>query len=171
MGVRTDARQGILKVERVREKLNRNVLLTRIGEALQEWMQTNFIRGGRGSLDLSRRSWEPIAASTKNKEGWRRPLVRTGELQSSSFWKITGGSVRAGYRDNKASFHHLGTRPHEITPRNASALRFPDDQGGIVFTKSVQHPGTPKRHLLPTRVQVHQIAVREIKDRLNEDIV
>jgi hypothetical protein len=35
-----------------------------------------------------------------------------------------------------------GTRPHEIYPVNAKALRFELAGGGIVFAKHVSHPGT-----------------------------
>jgi hypothetical protein len=38
-------------------------------------------------------------------------------------------------------FLNDGTRPHEIVPRNAKALRFETD-GKVVFAARAQHPGT-----------------------------
>jgi hypothetical protein len=38
-------------------------------------------------------------------------------------------------------FLNDGTRPHEIVPRNAKALRFETD-GRVVFAARAQHPGT-----------------------------
>lgn len=40
-----------------------------------------------------------------------------------------------------ASFVRDGTRPHEIVPVTAQALRW-TDEGGTHFAKRVQHPGT-----------------------------
>jgi hypothetical protein len=36
-----------------------------------------------------------------------------------------------------------GSKPHVITPKNAKALRFISREGEVVFTKRVNHPGTP----------------------------
>jgi len=38
-------------------------------------------------------------------------------------------------------FLNDGTRPHEILPRNAKALRF-ETEGKVVFATRAQHPGT-----------------------------
>jgi hypothetical protein len=48
-----------------------------------------------------------------------------------------------------ALFVHDGTPPHEIRPRQVSALRFYSQRaGGFVFAKVVHHPGTrPNRFL------------------------
>lgn len=40
-----------------------------------------------------------------------------------------------------ALLHHEGTRPHDITPVRAKALRF-RTTGGVRFAKRVRHPGT-----------------------------
>jgi len=36
-----------------------------------------------------------------------------------------------------------GSRPHVITPKNSKFLRFVSSGGDVVFTKKVNHPGTP----------------------------
>jgi len=45
-------------------------------------------------------------------------------------------------------FVHQGTRPHVITPSQASILRFPGRGGGVVFTPKVDHPGTKAQPFL-----------------------
>lgn len=162
-----DTRGALLKVEDLRERLRENPLLRRIGEAMKEWMDKNF--RNQGAISLARESWEPIALSTRQKDEWTAPLVRTGELRDSSFSEVRAGEAVAGYSDEKASFHHFGTPPHKIEARNAKVLVFPNKQGEMVFTKSVKHPGTPKRHLLPTRAEVSKIAIREIRKRVREE--
>lgn len=167
---RTDVDVGpaILKVEDLRERLRENPILRSIGEALKEWMDKNFRT--QGGISLARSSWDPIAVSTQRKDDWIAPLVRTGELKESSFFEVSGGKVEAGYSDNKASYHHFGTRPHKITAKRAEFLQFPDKIGDMVFTKSVNHPGTPKRHLLPTNSEVSKIAIREVRSRVREGL-
>jgi hypothetical protein len=44
-----------------------------------------------------------------------------------------------------------GTRPHQIVPVNAQALRWYDQEGDPVFAKAVQHPGY-KGNPFPRRV-------------------
>lgn len=43
--------------------------------------------------------------------------------------------------DNKALMHHMGTRPHLITPRTGRAVRF-NSRGRMVYARVVHHPGT-----------------------------
>lgn len=61
----------------------------------------------------------------------------------------TGGvMVRVGSDNPIALLHHEGTRPHVIVPRNKTFLRFFRPEGGVVFAKRVNHPGTkPNRYL------------------------
>lgn len=53
-------------------------------------------------------------------------------------------AVLVGSSEPHAWIHHDDTKPHEITPKNAKALRFPTQRGGsvFVFAKRVMHPGT-----------------------------
>lgn len=43
----------------------------------------------------------------------------------------------------RAVFLFQPTRPHDISPRKAQALRFMGQGGQVVFAKHVYHPGTP----------------------------
>jgi len=71
---------------------------------------------------------------------------RTGKLEGSIGWRIVKETERGGsgefYANAKyASFVDGGTRPHEIRPRRAPALRFRVN-GVWVTTQLVRHPGT-----------------------------
>lgn len=79
--------------------------------------------------------------------------VDTGAtLQSigTFFYTQPGGDMAARVGANPmgetigvAYWHHEGTRAHEIRPRNARMLRFPDRRTGqIVYRHRVWHPGT-----------------------------
>lgn len=54
-----------------------------------------------------------------------------------------------GAQAQRALWHHEGTRPHEIRPRNARLLRFrPKASAVFVFARLVHYPGTrPNRFL------------------------
>ena len=79
--------------------------------------------------------------------------VATGSLRSDLRWGPGGhpGAISPVYQlglqgwvgstVDHALFHHQGTRPHMIYPRQRSALRF-HKVGKVVFASSVRHPGT-----------------------------
>lgn len=52
-----------------------------------------------------------------------------------------GANPAPGGKVGYGLFHHEGTGPHTIRPRQARALRFVM-QGRVVFAASVNHPGT-----------------------------
>lgn len=63
---------------------------------------------------------------------------------------LVGANPAMGSEIGYALWHHEGTQPHHIYPRNAKALRFPDRRRGgtIVYRSSVFHPGTkPNKYL------------------------
>jgi HK97 gp10 family phage protein len=78
------------------------------------------------------------------------PRGRTGDLKRSIRLRITrepdGDTTAEVYSTaSYARFVHDGTRPHRIEPRRrGGVLRFPmvGAPGGIVFARSVNHPGT-----------------------------
>lgn len=61
-----------------------------------------------------------------------------------------------------------GTRPHEIRPKDARALRFIRADGEVVYTARVMHPGTPPRVLYPPqlRQEIAHILVRSLQTHL-----
>jgi len=83
------------------------------------------------------------------RESWRSNL--TGDQQSLAQdiqIYTTRGLVRVGTRNPVLKYLEWGTRPHIITPDEAEALRWFNDEGQPVFAKRVRHPGTePEAHL------------------------
>ena len=81
----------------------------------------------------------------------RNTPVRSGKLRNSTRFQIKGTrddqalDVRQGARTEKGVIYRPfvtgGTRPHEIRPVTAKALRF-NVGGRVVFAKKVNHPGT-----------------------------
>jgi len=56
--------------------------------------------------------------------------------------------IRVGSRNEILKFLEWGTRPHVITPDEAQALRWFNDNGEAVFAQKVFHPGTkPYGHM------------------------
>lgn len=93
------------------------------------------------------------------------PLGETGDTRRGIRAERSGSPTRPSATIRSTgkggSFVEEGTQPHEITPRNATALRFlagsgrisqPSPRqriatrgGGVVFAKIVHHPGMPPR--------------------------
>jgi len=108
-----------------------------------------------------------------------RTPVRTGKLRASTRFQVKGTAedmrmeVRQGARTPGGVIYRPfvteGTRPHEIKPVNAKALRFVIG-GVVVFAKSVKHPGTKanpyhRRTLREEQPEIRRIA-KEEADRL-----
>lgn len=72
---------------------------------------------------------------------------RTGRMIESVGSVVHGRTAIVGLRAHYARFLELGTRPHEIRPRRAKALRFPLG-GRIVFASRVEHPGIRPRRFV-----------------------
>lgn len=70
-----------------------------------------------------------------------RVPVDTGELRNSLAVVVMGDRVRIGPTADHGVYVEFGTRPHEIRPRSAGALRFTIN-GRVVYAKVVHHPGT-----------------------------
>jgi hypothetical protein len=71
--------------------------------------------------------------------------VRTGKLRASLHMRhmrdSRGQYVWVGSTLDYALAHHEGTGPRTIVPKSGKMLRFAS-RGRIVYTHSVQHPGT-----------------------------
>lgn len=81
---------------------------------------------------------------------------KTYALARSITWKVyrdARGVIGVVGSDNeKALMHHRGTVPHIIQPRNKSTLRF-SQNGKIVYSKLVHHPGTKPNRFLTDPLQ------------------
>lgn len=93
------------------------------------------------------------AASMLEDELFRRtPVGETRRLRQAVTVKVNTGrdAIRVGYDRTTAphaDFVLEGTRPHEIVPVNAQALRF-EVGGEVVFATRVQHPGTQAQPII-----------------------
>lgn len=78
---------------------------------------------------------------------------RPGTLRDSIVKRITERDglpvVQIGSEDEIALWHHEGTQPHVIAPRNGTRLVFWSEEANrLVFARWVHHPGTrPNRFL------------------------
>lgn len=78
---------------------------------------------------------------------------RPGTLRDSIVKRFTTTGdtvvVEVGSEDPIALWHHEGTEPHTILPRNAPRLVFWSERAGrVVYAQQVNHPGTqPNRFL------------------------
>ncbi len=87
---------------------------------------------------------------------------RTGVLANANEFRVVktarGHLLRIQNTAPHAKFVEEGTKPHEITPKNAQALRF--EIGGLtVFAKRVMHPGTRPTFFLRSSVQSSQATI------------
>lgn len=77
------------------------------------------------------------------------PHTKTGETMRSLNARIMGPDGVEFYdRAPQALFLEEGTRPHEIVPRRARALRWYGPDGAPIFARRVSHPGTAATYWL-----------------------
>lgn len=69
------------------------------------------------------------------------PVV-TGKLKASGRILPTASGWRVVYGAKYAMYVHDGTRPHTITAKRTSTLKFIGKDGNWVYRRSVHHPGT-----------------------------
>jgi len=89
--------------------------------------------------------------------------IRTGFLRESIDYKLTPKGFSVFSRAEYAKYVAKGTRPHEILPRNARALRWEGPLGNPIFARRVWHPGTmpnpfPERTREAMREPLRQLA-------------
>lgn len=87
--------------------------------------------------------WHPLSAMIlANKKG-SRILYDHGDMLNSLHYKATGNVLTLAFENEKAKWHHGGTKPYTIKPKKGKALKFVG-----LYRKKVNHPGLPKRPLL-----------------------
>lgn len=136
-------------LDRMMEAIRREIatpdeMLGSIGESL---LRVNRQRHEKGA-DPEGKAWKELSPLTLA-EGKRKggPLKKTGRMLASFHYQVSQDTLILGFdgaRDGKsAGFHHHGTDPYTIVPKNRQALAF----AGIV-RRRVNHPGLPKRELV-----------------------
>lgn len=90
----------------------------------------------------------------------RQVGVDTGALRQSIHMKHTGNATGQylwiGSNKNYAYYHHEGTKPHTITPKEKPLLVFRSG-ARIVRTPIVEHPGTRANRYLTTPMRKNLI--------------
>ena len=150
--VRVDAAQQALA--RIGAGLNPDVLLRLIGQRHLAWIDENFRRGGAESPWVPLRPNTLAGRRTGRGPGGPQPLRDTGRLAQSFVaagvrLDTAAGTVAVGSPDPRAQWHHAGTGPYDILPRQAKVLRFLTTEGPV-FRRRVSHPGLHARPLLPS---------------------
>jgi len=95
--------------------------------------------------------------------------VKTGALFQSLFNRAIPNGREIGHDPQRAPhaiFVQLGTRPHEIRPKNKKTLRWASGNG-FVFAKVVKHPGYIGDAYL---INAATLAVREFSRILDESL-
>ncbi|CBJ40026.1 Putative bacteriophage tail completion protein S (GpS) (plasmid) [Ralstonia solanacearum CMR15] len=159
-------------------------MLGSIGESL---FRVNQERHDKG-LAPDGTKWKPLSPLTIGTEVWKkqgesfrkagqmslatarkvqarrsRILYGHGDLLGSFNYQVTGSVLRLGFSDEKAAWHHGGTKPYTITPKKAKALAF----AGLV-RKRVHHPGLPARPLIGFPASDEQLVADVTADHLTE---
>ena len=93
---------------------------------------------------------------------------RTGNLQGNTGYRVVrtraGSVIRIANPTHYAEMIEYGTKPHRITARNGKALRFRSRSGGLIFRRSVWHPGTrPYKFLWNATDSAYRVLGQELK--------
>ncbi|BEV09356.1 phage virion morphogenesis protein [Methylophilus sp. DW102] len=125
------------------EFMHPETLLGSVGSAL-EMVNTDRHYAGKAP-DGS--DWAPLKESSKLEKRKGGPLNKTGEMLQSFNYQVDGNTLMLGFDGARnaelAYWHHTGTDPYVIKPKNGKALKFGDH-----IVKKVNHPGLPARELV-----------------------
>ena len=95
---------------------------------------------------------------------------RTGRLIRSIGSTIEGTRALVGVKVDYARFLEWGTRPHEIRPRHARALRFVI-RGRVIFAKRVWHPGIRPRLFVLSAAEALRAELDDLTSGVAEDVL
>lgn len=154
------------KIKRVQDSIGSRNMMDGIGLRHLKWINDNFVSRGAGK-------WAPLSPNTiaSRRKGSSVPLQNTGNLRASFSHRVSilGSSVTAGTQNRIAEYHHTGTRPYEIRPRNGRFLAFMT-VNGPVWARKVNHPGLPQRKLIPDEGEAKTLAVAIIEAALRKAV-
>ncbi|MCM1511513.1 MAG: phage virion morphogenesis protein [Oxalobacter formigenes] len=97
----------------------------------------------RKQVDPEGMPWHPLSAMTLANKKSSRILYEYGDMLGSLHPAVSGNVLTLAFGNEKAKWHHEGTKPYQIKPKKAEALKF----AGL-YRKQVNHPGLPARPLL-----------------------
>jgi hypothetical protein len=132
---------------------------------------------GRFNWDEAAAVWGKEAAPLGQGMLRSHAPFRTGELRQDIRYRqeaAAGERMIVFYATvPQAAWVIKGTRPHQILPRNAKALRWlgPGGLGAARFAKKVNHPGTkpnnfPERAIKPIGNAIAQMFARIVKEQM-----
>ena len=128
--------------------------------------------GGSGTL------YRAVTLARDRKSTSATPMysiyTRRGRSYQANMRQGRQGSNRRRNRNNMDGFYgpfvEFGTRPHQIKARPGKALAF-QGAGGMVFRRSVNHPGSRPRPYLGTAYQSKKIeALEAVKNYVRQRI-
>lgn len=131
-------------------------LLGNIGESL---LRVNMDRHEQG-LAPDGTAWAPLKPLTLQSKRKPRMLYDHGDMLRF-FYQVNGDGLHLRTNDWKAGFHHGGTKPYDIRPREKKALKF----AGIV-RRYAHHPGLPARPLVGWPDSDEQLTIDVVTDHL-----
>jgi phage gpG-like protein len=154
-------------------------LLYAIGARHLRWINENFRTEGAAPRSGTS-GWFPLSPNTiaarRGRGRGAKILQDTGRLRMSFAVdaRALAGEVEVGTSDQRAPWHHLGTRPYVIRPKKPGGiLAFkgagPSGKSGFWrFAKMVHHPGLRARPLIPQEPVARDMAVEEINALFNK---
>lgn len=149
-----DAKDIARLVKRANRVLDERELLTGIGLKGLNWVDRNFRSEGLES------PWKPLSPNTiASRRGGNAKILRdTGRLAQSFTYNVMGNKVSVGTNLKIAEYHNFGTGPFQIRPNTGKMLKF-RTASGMVFARKVNHPGIPRRPLIPSKRTTLKIGV------------
>lgn len=190
ISITVDSRGLRSKLSRFGRVLDSRTLLRAIGLRQIGWITTNFDRSGALAG-----GWQPLSPNTiaGRRHGGSRPLQDTGRLKQSfvsgpdNVFELTADSVTIGSNVLYAAAHNEGVSPAQInpirptTPRvrigtdekgrpifRGGVLAFKTAKGWVFVTEVRNHPGIPKRRMLPTANEARQLGVSVIEGAIKK---
>lgn len=129
--IKIDRSSVMQTLERLEQAVtHRAPVMRAIAEVMADAVEENFAREGRPA-------WQGLKPNPRRDGG--KILQDSGRLAASIVPSSDNNNAAVGTNVKYAAIHQFGgqTRPHEIRPRNAKALKF-----GGRYAKKVNHPGS-----------------------------
>jgi phage gpG-like protein len=167
-GITVNATRAVRKFKILEKSLDADVALTLIGQRELKWINKNFKAHG------IEKPWKPLSkntiASRRGGGGGAQPLRDTGRLAQSFVSVVKKPSVSVGTKNKIAIFHEKGTKPYTIRPKKAGGMLAFMTTRGPALARVVNHPGLPKRQMLPSK-QVATFIAFETMTKIVENAI
>lgn len=126
-----------------------------------EHIERNLIsRGALRMIGARVRDW--LRAHAPARPGRRDPRPRWKKLKASFSYRLEGRDTVVIFTKNpKGVWYERGTSAHAITA-SGRILRIPTATG-VIYRRSVKHPGQPPRRLFPTPAEAAEVAQQALE--------